>query len=150
MADIATNRKAFHDYHVLEKIEAGIQLLGTEVKSCRAGDISMADAYAYVDNEQIWLENLHINPYTNGNQFNHEPRRKRRLLLHKKEILKLAVATSQKGCTLVPLSVYLKHGLIKVKLGVCQGKTRGDKRESLKKKQADRDMRQAMKRKNQR
>ncbi len=144
MADIATNRKAYHDYQVLETYEAGIALRGTEVKSCRQHNVNFMDSHAGITGNTVRLYNLHITPYAQGNINNHEPLRPRSLLLKKPEIRKLAMALKQKGLTLVPLSLYLKHGLIKVKLGVCRGKSQGDKRESLKKKQHERDMRRVM------
>ena len=138
MADLVTNKKAFHNYQVLDKYEAGVSLQGTEVKSCREKNISFVDAYARVVKGEVLLFNVHISPYENGNRFNHDPKRTRTLLLHKGEIRKLAVSTNQKGLTLVPLSFYLKKGIVKMSLGVCKGKMKADKRESLKKKQSDR------------
>lgn len=147
MADLVQNRKAFHDYEVVEKIETGVVLTGTEVKSCRAHDISLTDAHARIDNGEVWLYNVHISPFKQGNLNNHEPRRPRKLLVHKAEIRKLLMATQKKGLTLVPLSFYLKRGRIKVGLGLCRGRTRSDKREVLKKRQANRDIEKAMARK---
>lgn len=141
---LATNRKASHDYTVLEKFEAGIKLTGTEVKSCRARGISMADAYVKIENGQAWLLNVHIAAYDHGGLFNHDTTRQKQLLLHKSEILRLAQQISQKGCTVVPLGFYLKHGLIKVSLGLCKGKTFEDKRDTLRKKQSDMDTRRAV------
>ncbi len=142
---LATNRKAFHDYAVIDKLEAGIQLLGTEVKSCRSRSISMADAYVKIINGEAWLFNVHIAEYTHANQFNHEPARRRRLLLHKNEILKIFQQTREKGLTVVPLKFYLSKGLVKVELGLCKGKTFSDKREVLRRRQDDLDTRKAIK-----
>ncbi len=141
---LASNRKATHDYTILEKFESGIKLTGTEVKSCRARGISMADAYVKFENGQAWLINVHIAAYDHGGLFNHETRRPKALLLHKNEILKLSQQIAQKGCTVVPLGFYLKHGLIKVSLGLCKGKTFEDKRDTLRKKQSDMDTRRAV------
>ena len=113
---LANNRKARHNYTILETLEAGIELTGTEVKSCRAREIAMADAYVKIERGQAWLLNTHIAVYGRGNRYNHEPAQKRRLLLHKKEILKLSQQINEKGCTVVPLSFYLKGGLIKVSI----------------------------------
>ena len=136
---LATNRKALRDYHVLERYEAGIALLGTEVKSARDGHLSLAGAFARVEHDGVVLHNMTIQPYEHGNRFNHEPGRARRLLLHRGEIVKLRIHIEQKGHALIPLNVYLKKGLVKVELGLCKGKTRGDKRETLKRKTADRE-----------
>ena len=141
---IASNRKALRDYFVLERFEAGIELRGTEVKSIRDGTLSLAGAFARVENGQVRLHNLHIPPYEFGNRFNHDPDRPRRLLFHRKEILKFEAQTEQKGHTLVPLSVYLKRGLVKLEIGICKGKTHGDQRETLRRKTADREAERAM------
>lgn len=141
---LATNRKAGHDYTVLEKLEAGIKLTGTEVKSCRARGISMADAYVKIENGQAWLLNVHIAAYDHGGLFNHDTKRLKQLLLHKSEILRLSQQISQKGCTVVPLGFYLKHGLIKVSLALCKGKTFEDKRDTLRKKQSEMDTKRAI------
>lgn len=145
MADLATNRKAFHNYHVQDKLEAGIALVGTEVKSCRARNISMADAYARVEKGEVFLHNVHISPYEQANQFNHDPTRPRKLLLHRTEIRKLIAATREKGLTLVPLAFYMKRGRVKVALGICRGKTKGDKRDAIRKKESDRALRRVVK-----
>ena len=137
-ATLIKNRKAYHNYNVLEKFEAGIVLLGTEVKSCRAAKISLQDAYAIAKNGELYLHNCHIGHYEQGNIHNHEPTRIRKLLMHKREIDKLELDVNRKGLTLVPLSFYLKRGKVKVQLGLCKGKTHGDKRESLKEKDAQR------------
>ena len=145
MSSLNRNRKAYHNYEVLETFEAGIVLQGTEVKSCRAANITLADSYARIDNEEAWLYNVHIGQYSHGNINNHEPMRPRKLLLHKREIRKMRAATEQKGLALIPLSFYLKRGRVKVGIGLCRGKTHGDKRETLKKRQAERDMRRLTK-----
>ena len=126
---MAQNRKAWHDYFILETYEAGIELKGTEVKSVRAGRVNLQDSYARVEKGQCWLLNVHISPYEAGNRFNVDPMRPRRLLMHKREILKLQSAIKEKGYTLVPLSFYLKDSLVKVELGIAQGKKQYDKRD---------------------
>lgn len=141
---LATNRKARHDYTILETYEAGIKLTGTEVKSCRARGIAMTDAYVKIDKGQAWLQNVHIASYEQGGIFNHDSKRPKQLLMHKREILKLSQQISQKGCTVVPLSFYLKHGLIKVSLGLGKGKTFGDKRDTLRQKQSTMDTKRAI------
>jgi SsrA-binding protein len=141
---LATNKKAFHDFIVLEKYEAGISLTGTEVKSCRARHITMQDSYVRIRDGEAMLLNVHISTSEQGNQFNHDPKRKRPLLLHKREILKLFQQIREKGLTLVPLKFYLNKGLIKVELGLCKGKTKGDKRETLRERQDTKDARRAM------
>jgi len=145
MKNIAQNKKARHDYAVLDSFEAGVELTGTEVKSCRAGGVSLTDAYAKVENGEMFLLGAHIAPYLQGNRNNHAPRRNRRLLLHKREIARLKKNIEAKGLTLVPLSVYFNdRGLVKVQLGLCRGKNVHDKRESLKKSQDEREIRRAM------
>lgn len=134
MSTLAHNRKARHDFHVLEKIEAGIAFRGTEVKSCRAGGLSLVEAYARVKDGELWLIGAHIAPYTHGNRDNHSPRRDRKLLVHKREIQRLSQATEAKGLTLVPLRAYLCRGKVKIELGLCRGKNVQDKRETLKRK----------------
>lgn len=141
---LATNRKAYHNYFISEKYEAGISLLGTEVKSVREGKINLKESYAKMDNGEVWLFNCHINPYTHGNIQNHDPLRKRKLLLHKREIKKLEKLTIQAGFTLIPLRVYLKRGKIKVELGLAKGKKLFDKRESKKKKDSQREIDRAL------
>ena len=135
---IARNRKAYHDYFIGEKIEAGIALVGTEVKSIRQGQINLKDSYATVRDGEMWLIGVNISPYEQGNRFNHEPERDRRLLLHKREILRLYGQIKQQGLTLVPTRVYFKNGRVKVEIGVARGKKLYDKRESEAKRQADR------------
>ena len=140
---IARNRKAFHDYQILESFETGIALCGTEVKSCRMKSVSINEAYAKIDNGQLTLMDMNISPYACGNRFNHEPDRQRKLLMKKKEILKLSSKTKEKGLTLIPLKLYLKKGLVKLELGLGKGKAFEDKRETLRKRQDDMDMRRA-------
>ena len=141
---LAANRKARHDYAVLDRIEAGIALVGTEVKSVRNGKASLAGGFARIEQGEAWLHHVNISPYDHGNVFNHEPDRPRRLLLHRQELRSLAAETEQKGLTLVPLRLYLKRGRIKVELGLCRGKTHGDKRETLRRKTADQEARRAV------
>lgn len=142
---LAQNRKANHDYYILETLEAGIALTGTEIKSVRAGRINLKDGFAQIKNGEAWLMNVHISEYTQGNRFNHDPLRNRKLLLHKKQITHLAEETSGKGITLVPLKVYLKHGFAKVLLGVAQGKHNYDKREMIKRRDQEREIRRTLK-----
>lgn len=142
---IASNKKAFHDYFILEKYEAGISLLGTEVKAIREGRLNLKDSYAMIRSGEAFLLNCHISPYSHGNRENHEPTRTRKLLLHQGEIRKLIGKTQEKGLTLVPLRVYLKRGKVKVELGVARGKKLIDKRETERRKEADREARSAMK-----
>lgn len=130
---VATNRKAYHDYHIGETYEAGIVLTGTEIKSVRQGMVSLRDSFARVENGEVFLYNMNVSPYDAGNRFNHEPRRTRKLLLNKSEIRKLATKTQEKGFTLVPLKVYLKNGWAKVELALARGKRLYDKREDIKK-----------------
>ena len=143
---LATNKKAFHEYFILDKLEAGIALLGTEVKSIREGRINLKDSYAAVRKEETFLHNCHISPYSHGNRENHDPLRPRKLLLHHKEIRKLIGKTQEKGLTLIPLRVYLRRGKIKVELGLARGKKLYDKRETERRKEAERESRAAMKR----
>lgn len=142
---IADNRKAYHDYFVLEKYEAGIALVGTEVKSVRAGNVNLKDAWCAVENGQLMLKGVHISPYEQGNIFNREPRRDRVLLMHKNEIMRLYGRIKQEGLTLIPLSLYFKEGRIKAEIGLCKGKKEYDKRDSAAKKAADRDIERTMK-----
>jgi SsrA-binding protein len=141
---LAGNRKAFHDYEVLERIEAGIVLVGTEVKSVRTGQVGLAGAFGRLESGSIFLHGVNIPPYEQGNRFNHDPVRPRRLLLHRREAEKLRSATEEKGLSVVPLSIYLKRGWVKVELGVCRGKTHGDKRETLRRKMTDREAARAV------
>ena len=135
----AENRKARHDYTVLENIECGIQLSGTEVKSIRRGGVSLAGSYGAVLKGELWLVGADIAGYEFGNRFNHDPKRNRKLLVHAGEIRELKMKTEAKGLTLVPLKIFLRHGRIKVDLGVCRGRQLHDKREALRKKAMDRD-----------
>lgn len=142
---LAQNRKASHDYYILDTIEAGVALTGTEIKSVRAGRINLKDGFAQIKNGEAWLMNVHISEYTQGNRFNHDPLRNRKLLLHKKQIVRLANETSGKGITLVPLKVYLKNGFAKVLIGVAQGKHSYDKRETIKRRDQEREIRRTLK-----
>ena len=137
---LATNRKAFHDYNVLERFEAGIQLLGTEVKSCRARAIQLQEGFIKIERNQALLYNVHIAAYDFGNRFNHNTKQTRRLLLHKKEILKLSQWLNTKGGTLIPLKFYLQKGLVKVEIAYCQGKSHADQRETLRKRETEREL----------
>jgi SsrA-binding protein len=143
---ISDNRQARYLYDILETYEAGIQLTGTEVKSIRAGRVNLQDGYALLRNGEAWLINVHISPYTaSGQYFNHEPRRTRKLLLHRQEIRKLIGKVEQQGLTLVPLKMYLKRGWVKVSIALVKGKKLHDKREDIKKRQDQREMQRAMK-----
>jgi|SRR5690606_20561191 len=141
---VASNRKARHNYHIEETIEAGIVLTGTEVKSVRAGRVSLADAYAVVERGEVWLYNMHIAPYAHGNRWNHEPNRRRKLLLHKREIDYLAGKVRQQGYTLVPLQVHLRGDWVKVELGVARGKKLHDKRRAIAEREAQRRIQRAL------
>jgi SsrA-binding protein len=143
---LASNRKAYRDYQILEKLEAGIALRGTEVKSIRQGHLRIDEAYVQLDSNQAEILQMTVQPYDHGNVFNHSPTRPRRLLLHKKEILRLQSKVNEKGLTVIPLKVYLKGGHIKVQIALGQGKNTIDKRETLKRKTADLDARRAMSR----
>jgi len=138
--NITSNRKAFHEYFITQKIEAGISLLGTEVKALRSGKANLVDAYATIKNGEVWLVNAHIGFYDHGNINNHEPMRKRKLLLHKSEIKKLTVKLREKGFTLIPLRLYFSNGKVKVELGLARGKRSYDKREAIAKRDAQRDL----------
>ena len=144
---LATNRKAKHEYFIEETYECGIELKGTEVKSIRNGRLNLTDGYASVDNSEVFLKQVHISPYEQGNRFNVDPLRTRKLLLHKYEIRKLIGATTIKGYSLIPLSVYLKNGKVKVELALAKGKKLYDKRQDIAKKDAERRMNQAMREK---
>ncbi|CDZ74606.1 SsrA-binding protein [Peptoniphilus sp. ING2-D1G] len=144
---LATNRKARHDYFIESTIEAGIELKGTEVKSLRQGKANLKDAYAEIKNGEIFIENMHISPYEQGNIFNSDPLRRRKLLLHKAEIRKLNKEITLKGYTLIPLKLYLNRGRVKVELAVARGKKLYDKRDTMAKKYAQRRIEQAMKEK---
>ena len=142
---MVNNRKAFHDYFVEDKIEAGIELKGTEVKSVRAGTLNLKDSYVIAKNGEAYVHSMHISPYDKGNIFNHDPDRPKRLLLHKREINKLYALVKQDGYALVPLSVYFKDARVKVELGICKGKKNYDKREATAQRDARREMDRAMK-----
>ena len=142
---LATNRKARHEYFIKETYECGIELKGTEVKSIRNGRLNLTDGYASVDNSEVFLKQVHISPYEQGNRFNVDPLRTRKLLLHKYEIRKLIGATTIKGYSLIPLSVYLKNGKVKVELALAKGKKLYDKRQDIAKKDAQRSEERAMK-----
>ncbi|NNF06194.1 MAG: SsrA-binding protein SmpB [Candidatus Eisenbacteria bacterium] len=145
---IAQNRKARHLYHILEVFEAGLVLTGTEVKSLRAGKASLGDSYAVLEGSELWLHKLHIGHYEQGNRFNHEILRRRKLLLNAREIRKLLGKVQEKGLTIVPTKIYFKKGWAKVEIAVVKGKKDFDKRQDLAKRDADRDMERAMSRKN--
>lgn len=138
---IVTNRRAGRDYQVLDRIEAGVALVGTEVKSLRMkGSITLKDAYADIQDGEVFLVGAHIEPYEKGNIYNHEPERSRKLLMHKRDILRLAQRIAEKGLTLVPLKVYFKNGIVKIELGVCRGKHSYDKRDTIRERDTGRDM----------
>ncbi|MDQ1256325.1 MAG: SsrA-binding protein [Candidatus Hydrogenedentes bacterium] len=136
---VVTNRQARHDYFIIDRFEAGIELRGTEVKSLRDGQMTLKDSHANVENGQIFLVNAHINPYDKGNVYNHDPERPRRLLMHKREILRLGIQVAEKGLTVVPLRVYFKDGRAKVELGLCRGKHTEDKRHTIREREVKRE-----------
>ena len=142
---IAENRKARHDYHILDTWEAGVALLGTEVKSIREGRVNLRDSYARVDNGEVWMMNVHISPYSHRGSAAHEELRQRKLLLHRDEIRKMVGQVAEKGLTLVPLELYFKSGRVKVRLGLAKGKQAHDKRETLRRREVDRETRAAVK-----
>ena len=146
--EISKNRKAFHEYFVLERFEAGIELAGTEVKSIRAGQVNLKDSFCTIKDGELFVRGMHISPYEHGNIFNKDPSRNRRLLLHKREIMRLLGAVKQEGLALVPLSMYFKGSLVKVQLGLCRGKKLHDKRETAAKRDAARAIDRAMKEQN--
>ncbi len=137
---LAQNKKAWHEYFIEDKYEAGVELVGTEVKSCRMARVNLRDSYVQIKNAEAFVNNMHISPYEKGNIFNRDPLRVRKLLLHKNEITKLLGLVSQKGYTLIPLRMYLKRGKVKIEFGVCRGKHLYDKRQDLKEKAIKRDM----------
>ena len=143
---ITENRKARHDYFVLETFEAGIELVGTEVKSIRQGTVNLKDSWCTIDDGQLWIHGMHISPYEKGNLFNRDPLRVRRLLMHKREILKLFGTLKQQGLTLIPLSLYFRDSKVKVQLGLCKGKKLYDKRETAAKKDAQRSIERNLRR----
>lgn len=140
---VAQNRKAWHDYFVEEKYECGLELFGTEVKSMRQGRVNLKESWAVVRRGEIWVEGMHISPYEQGNQFNRDPLRPKRLLMHKSEIRKLDGQVQRQGYTLIPLSVYLKDGRMKLELGLCKGKQLHDKRADIAQKDAQREIQRA-------
>lgn len=142
--NIAENRKARHDYFIEETFEAGLVLVGTEVKSCRIGRVNLRDSYAHVENGELYLSNVHISPYEQGNRFNHEPLRKRKLLMHKGEIRRLFSKVREKGYTLVPLRLYFKKGRAKVELALAKGKATYDKRDDIAARDVQREVARAM------
>ncbi len=142
--DASVNRAASHNYFLLEKLEAGVALTGTEVKSVRAGRANLKDAYGLIKDGELWLLNAHIGPYEHGNIFNHEPLRTRKLLVHKDEVRKLIGKTQQRGLTLIPTRLYFKNGRVKVELALAKGKQLWDKRETERRRTADREAREAM------
>lgn len=141
---LATNRRARHDYHLLDRLEAGVSLTGTEVKSIRRGRIQLKDSYVEIRDGEAWLVGAHVSPYEHGNRENHDPERPRKLLLKRREIDKLLGRAVVKGSTVVPLAIYLKGNLIKVEIAIAQGKKRFDKRQAEKKKEQDREARAAL------
>lgn len=142
---VAQNKKARHDYAITATYEAGLVLTGTEIKSVRVRRVQLKDGYAQFHNGELWLMNVHINEYSNGNVFNHDPLRNRKLLLHKKELQKLRATLTTKGVTLVPLKMYLKHGFAKVLLGVAKGKHEYDKRNDIKRREQERQIERVLK-----
>ncbi len=145
---IADNRKAFHDYFVLDRFEAGIELVGTEVKSIRGGQVNLKDAFCTVKDGELFVRGMHVSPYEHGNIFNRDPVRPRRLLMHKREIIKLNARVMQEGVALIPLSLYFKDGRVKVELGLCKGKKLYDKRQSDADRESRRDIDRMMKERN--
>lgn len=146
--EITSNRKAFHEYFVLERFEAGIELAGTEVKSIRAGNVNLKDAFCTIKDGELFVRGMHISPYEHGNIFNKDPVRPRRLLMHKREIVKLNARIMQDGVALIPLSLYFKDSRVKVELGLCKGKKLHDKRDDIAAKDAQRDIQRALRSKN--
>ena len=142
---VAQNKIAYHDYFVLETYEAGIELFGTEVKSIRGGKVNLKDAWCSIDGGEIFVNGMHVSPYEQGNIFNRDPMRVRRLLMHKREIMRLLGTTKQQGLTLIPLSIYFLNGRAKLEIGLCKGKKNYDKREDMAKRDAKRDIERNMK-----
>lgn len=142
---IVQNKKAFHDYFVIESMEAGIELCGTEVKSIRNGRVNLKDSWCSIDNGELYIKGMHISPYEQGNIFNRDPIRVRRLLMHKREIMRLFGTVKQEGYSLIPLSLYFKGSRVKVQIGLCKGKKLYDKREDMAARDAKRDMQRAVK-----
>lgn len=141
---IAQNRKAFHDYFVDERYECGIALFGTEVKSIRQGRVNLKESWAQIRHGEVWVEGMHISPYEQGNQFNRDPLRSKKLLMHKSEIRKLGSDVDRQGYTLIPLEIYLKEGRVKLQLGLCKGKQTHDKRDAMAKRDSDREIQRAL------
>jgi len=148
MKIVAQNRKAFHDYFIEETLEAGMVLTGTEVKSLRDAKANLMDSYVLIKDNEVFLFNCHISPYTHGNLMNHDPVRTRKLLLHKKELVKLQAKAAQKGYSVIPLKLYFKDGRAKAEIGLAKGKRQYEKRETIKKKEADREIQRAMRSRN--
>ncbi|MBQ1707302.1 MAG: SsrA-binding protein SmpB [Acutalibacteraceae bacterium] len=146
---VARNKKAYHDYFVLESFEAGIELFGTEVKSVRQGKVNLKDAWCSIEKGEIYVNGMHISPYEFGNIFNRDPMRKRRLLMHKREINRLYGQLKQQGLTLIPLSAYFNRGRLKIQVGLCKGKKNYDKRESIARKDAEREAARELRSRNQ-
>ena len=142
---LATNRKALRDYQVLESLEVGIMLAGTEIKSMRNRRVSLDDSFARIDGREVFLYNMHVSPYEQGGRFNVEPKRQRKLLLHRQQIDRLEGLLSRRGMTLIPLRLYLKHGLAKLELAVCKGKRQYEKRDVLRKRESDEELRRTLK-----
>jgi SsrA-binding protein len=141
---VVVNRKALHDYEILERVEAGLALTGTEIKSIRDGRVSLREAYARPEGSELWLLGAHIAHYPAASRFNHEPRRRRKLLLHKYEVRELARAVNERGLTLVPLRLYLKRGMAKLELGLARGRRKYDKRQAIARREAERQMQRAL------
>ena len=141
---VASNRKARHDYEVIDTVEAGVALLGPEVKSLRNGKANLVDGYAFVRRGEMFLANMHIGPYEKSGRDNVDPRRERKLLLHRHEISRLAVKVAERGLTLIPLQLYFKNGRAKVEIGLCRGKRRYDKRQAIRQRETDRDLQRAL------
>jgi SsrA-binding protein len=148
--NIAENRKAFHDYHILDTYEAGVVLQGTEVKAIREGNVNLRDSFGRVEGGEVWIYNVHISPYSHRGYSDHEPMRRRKLLLHRQEIKKLIGKTVERGMTLVPTRMYFKDGRVKLAIGLAKGKKDHDKRETIKRREADRETRAAVKERRQR
>jgi len=142
---LASNRQAYHDYHIVETVEAGLSLVGTEVKSIRHGNVNLRDAYARAENGEIWLWNAHIAPFDQGNRWNHEPRRPRRLLMHTREIGRLASKSKESGFTLVPLRLYDRRGRLKVEIALAKGKRQYDKRDAIAERDSKREIERTIK-----
>lgn len=142
---LASNKKAYHDYHILDTVEAGMVLTGTEIKSARLGRVNLRDAYVLIRNGEAWLLSAHIAPYTHGNRENHEPRRERKLLLHRRQINRLVGKVNERGYTIVPLRMYLRHNRAKIEIALVRGKREYDKRQAIAKRDAARDLQRSLK-----